>query len=320
MQNYNKKTKMNDFSAFKTQWHPAVELIVIVLAWFFSAILAGGILIGVGNLMGMDNVTAMMDGRVAKLSAMEINQLRGLQMLGHIGQFLLPAFIFMAIVKKTNQTQYLLLDKIPSFSLFSVAVCWLLGSMAFIQFTYYLNQQIPLPEWATNTEKDIAEMVKAFLKMDSIAILFFNLMVIAVVPAIGEEILFRGIIQRILIRLTQNPHIGIWLTGVWFSAMHLQLEGFIPRMVLGAMLGYLAYWSRSLWLPIGVHFLNNGLQVLAAYLLQKQIIATDIEKIETFALVPTLISTVLTALLAYFLHRSTQNEQTEYLAEVLTDD
>jgi hypothetical protein len=320
VQNYNKKTKMNEFLEPTIKWHPAIELLLIVGAWIFSAILAAGVVLGIAYLMGIEDVAGMMDGQAASLSPIEINQLRWLQVIGHICQFLLPACLFIWIRQKTMRTQYLLLDNLPTAPQFSASVFWLLGSMAFIQFSYYLNQQIPLPEWATDTEKGIAEMVKAFLKMDTIGLLFFNLIVIAVVPAIGEEILFRGVIQRIMIRLTRNPHLGIWLTGIWFSAMHLQLEGFLPRMILGAMLGYLAYWSRSLWLPIGVHLLNNGLQVIAAYLLQQKIIDTDIEKIETFALLPTLVSTVLTLTIAYFLHNFSQKEQVEYLKEVYKED
>jgi membrane protease YdiL (CAAX protease family) len=87
----------------------------------------------------------------------------------------------------------------------------------------------------------------------------------AVIPALGEEFLFRGLIQKLFKDLSGNVHAGIILSAILFSAMHMQFYGFIPRFALGVMLGYMMYWSGSLWLPIIAHFINNFLAVITTW-------------------------------------------------------
>ena len=95
--------------------------------------------------------------------------------------------------------------------------------------------------------------------------LFVNIIVMAALPAICEEFLFRGTLQNLLEKKSSKPHLAIWITAIIFSAIHLQFYGFIPRMLLGAYLGYLLYWSRSLWLPVLAHFLHNALSILVSF-------------------------------------------------------
>jgi membrane protease YdiL (CAAX protease family) len=133
------------------------------------------------------------------------------------------------------------------------------------QFTYWLNQQIPLPEWADTMEQKASGMLEGLMVMDSPWEFLFNLLVMAVLPAVGEELMFRGIIQQKMEEQTKNGHLAIWITAVIFSAIHFQFEGFLARMVLGAALGYLFFWTRNLWIPIAAHFLTNALQVFVRY-------------------------------------------------------
>jgi len=92
-----------------------------------------------------------------------------------------------------------------------------------------------------------------------------GLLVIAAIPAVSEELFFRGIVQTKLVAYFKNPHWAIWLGAVFFSAFHFQFEGFFPRIVLGAVLGYLYYWSINLWIPIILHFFNNAMLVSAPF-------------------------------------------------------
>ena len=154
----------------------------------------------------------------------------------------------------------------------------------FINFIGELNANMVLPEWMSGVEKwmrnaeDNAEVLtKAFLKVDSINGLLFNLFMIAFLPAIGEELLFRGVIQRIFTNWTRSYHWGIWISAILFSALHMQFFGFIPRMLLGAMFGYLLVWSGSMWLSIFAHFLNNGIAVIAMYMIDKNMLTGDVE-------------------------------------------
>jgi membrane protease YdiL (CAAX protease family) len=127
-------------------------------------------------------------------------------------------------------------------------------------------------------EDGAAEMVKNLLLVDQPYELWFNLFIIAVVPAIGEEFIFRGILQKKLVEQMKNPHVAIWLAALIFSAIHMQFQGFLPRMLLGAILGYLYHWTGNLWVPIFAHLVNNGVQIVGQYFFQKGMIEINMEE------------------------------------------
>jgi len=146
-------------------------------------------------------------------------------------------------------------------------------SMPIMSWIVELNADVVFPDflsdveqWMHQSEDDAMGLTKAFLTFDGIGSLIYVLIIVAVVPAIGEELLFRGVLQKSFIKLTNNPHWGIWITAFLFSALHMQFFGFFPRMLLGAVFGYLFLWSKSLWLPILGHFINNGTVVIISYL------------------------------------------------------
>ena len=96
--------------------------------------------------------------------------------------------------------------------------------------------------------------------------MILNLFIIAILPAVGEEFFFRGVLQKILIRLFKSGHVAIWVTAFIFSAIHFQFFGFVPRFILGLIFGYLFFWSSTLWLPVISHFINNAVPVIMAYI------------------------------------------------------
>jgi hypothetical protein len=96
---------------------------------------------------------------------------------------------------------------------------------------------------------------------------------------VGEELLFRGALQNVLVEWTKKTHLSVWITAIIFSALHAQFYGFLPRMLLGVILGYTYIWSGSLWLPMLFHFLNNGLAVLFSYLIGKGMLTPTAETV-----------------------------------------
>ena len=114
------------------------------------------------------------------------------------------------------------------------------------------------------------------LNVDTIGGLLLNMIVIALIPAIGEEMTFRGVLQQWLTR-KMNPHLAILLSAAIFSFIHFQFYGFLPRMFLGVLLGYMFYITGSLWTSILMHFLNNGTAVVLYYLNSKSVIDIDVE-------------------------------------------
>ena len=140
--------------------------------------------------------------------------------------------------------------------------------------------------------------------MHSIPDVLFNIFMIALLPALGEELLFRGIVQKIFTQWSKNVHLGVWISAVLFSAMHVQFYGFIPRMMLGALLGYLLVWSGSLWLPIMAHFVNNASAVIFTYLFDKQMMTVNPDKIGTESdYTSVLISVLLTGVLLWLIYK-----------------
>jgi hypothetical protein len=116
-------------------------------------------------------------------------------------------------------------------------------------------------------------------RADGAVDLLVNLVVIALLPAIGEELMFRGVVQRVMTGLFRNVHAGVVLTAVVFSAIHVQFFGFFPRMLLGVYLGYLLLWSGTIWMPVAAHFLNNAAAVIAAYLVDSGRLPVDPDRI-----------------------------------------
>jgi membrane protease YdiL (CAAX protease family) len=121
-------------------------------------------------------------------------------------------------------------------------------------------------DWARDQEDKLAEMTKFLTHFESFGAFLFGLLVIAVIPAIGEEFVFRGLIQNELWRGSRNIHIAIWVSAFLFSAIHIQFFGFLPRLLLGALFGYLYYWSGNLLVPMIAHFFNNGFSLTMIYL------------------------------------------------------
>lgn len=157
-----------------------------------------------------------------------------------------------------------------------LAVIILFASMPFISLITQVNQQLILPEWLNgleswmqNLEKSAQETTNLLLAGTSIWDYLGNLLFIGVFAAVAEEFFFRGVMQPLLVKLFKNKHVGVWMTAFIFSLMHLQFYGFLPRVILGVLLGYLFVYSRNLWIPIIIHFLNNALVVTFSFFLKE---------------------------------------------------
>jgi membrane protease YdiL (CAAX protease family) len=128
------------------------------------------------------------------------------------------------------------------------------------------------------------------------------MVVFAVLPAIGEELAFRGIVQNELHRWWKNPHVAIWVAAIIFGVIHMQFYGVVPRIMLGVLFGYLYWWSGNIWVPIIGHFINNGFMVLMMFLAQRRAVNINVESTEPESLTLSLLSLVLTAVLLYGLY------------------
>lgn len=209
-----------------------------------------------------------------------IPALKMMQVMQALGLFVVPTFIF-AKLDSTHISAYLSLNKKPQFYSLILVALLMLGAQPLINWMAELNAQMPAPAWMQKAEKDAAEVTKVFLQMNGAGDLLLNLFMIALIPAVGEELLFRGLFQRLFQQLTKNPHLGVWLSAIFFSALHMQFLGFFPRMFMGAAFGYVLLWSGSLWLPVVGHFVNNAGAVIIAYMIQKAGMPQKLETVGT---------------------------------------
>ena len=158
--------------------------------------------------------------------------------------------------------------------------------------------------WARTSEDRATVLTKFLTRFNSASRFWVGVVVIALVPAIAEELVFRGVIQKNLVRWF-SPHVGVWLGAAIFSAIHFQFFGFVPRFVLGLVLGYLYLWSGNILVSMAAHFTQNAFQLLIIYLTQRGQFGWGFDPDATDALPWTLVvpSVLLTAGLLYFLHQ-----------------
>ena len=175
------------------------------------------------------------------------------------------------------------------------------------------NQAVRLPESLSGLEQLMQQMeeqadrlLQGFLTYKNGAwwVLLMNLIILAVLPAVGEELTFRGVLQSFF----RNRHVAVWVTAFIFSFVHFQFYGFIPRLLLGAILGYALAWSGEIRYSIIMHATNNALSVIVFYLgtYVWHLSQTDIDAIgtgQTWWL--TLVCTPVMCLLLYIFYRLT---------------
>jgi len=263
---------------------PVTKLVFVILMvisgfilFFLAGILLAIPLFHINLLTNMAILSDYKDPRVVPL-------LKYFQIIQSVGFFIIPALLA-GLFFDGNPARYLKMDrKTPSFILL-ITLIIMLVSLPMINYMVSVNEMMKLPQflqgienWMKDAEDQAAQLTDAFLGTETVSGLLVNLFMIAILPAFGEEMLFRGVLQRLFSEWFRNVHVGIIFTAFIFGAIHLQFYGILPRMFLGLMFGYLYYWSGSLWLPIFAHFLNNGSAVIVSFLGNRGIIHGQYEE------------------------------------------
>jgi hypothetical protein len=271
-------TAFQGMKPFPQLMFSAFVIIVSFLAFLLISMLLAIPLFGLDSMMSIPTLNDLSDPESIRI-------LKYFQVIQSIGLFIVPPVI-LAWLFHGKIAEYLYLKRnATSTSIFLVAIL-VVFALPLINFIGEWNTRMEFPEflagmerWMKNAEENAAELTEAFLKVETTGGLLLNLVMIAVLPAIGEELLFRGVIQRIFTNWTRSHHWGIWISAILFSALHIQFYGFVPRMLLGVLFGYLLVWSGSMWLPIMAHFFNNGFAVVAMYLIDKNVLNPSVEEI-----------------------------------------
>ena len=186
---------------------------------------------------------------------------------------------------------------------FVLASTWIAQWNAALRLPMFLRD---FEVWAQQREVSLREVLKLLTSFEDIPSLIMGLVAMAVVPAVGEELLFRGVLQNMLYQGYRRRDAAIWASAVIFSAVHGQFYAFFPRLLIGALLGYIYWWTRNLLFPIIGHFCNNATVLLLIYLHRQGVLAQDVTDATSFEL-PALpwfiLATGIAALLAIAMHR-----------------
>lgn len=211
-----------------------------------------------------------------------IPALRIMQLLQGLGMLVVPSIIYLWISSSWEQVKQLFGSPVRQSVMISIV--FFMVAFPFVNYLAEWNAGWNLPtflgDWMEGKESQAGEITKLFLDMPNVGLLVLNLIMIALLPAVGEELIFRGIMQRGLQKRV-NPHVAIWLAAILFSAVHMQFLGFVPRMLMGVAMGYLFFWSGNLWYPIIAHFTNNAMAVGMAYGVQHNSIESTLESAGT---------------------------------------
>lgn len=274
-------------------------------------IIAALIIIGLILSLVVSTITTFASSSFTELSVLRIAQISS-----QIFTFVLPPILYVMLVKE---------NPISALGLNKVKFYWLLLGVAMMYAILPLNSAFA--EWNASLKlpesmKALEEMMKSLqdaaqevtekmLNVNNIGGLIINIIMIAGLAALGEELLFRSLLQTSLIKICKNAHVGIFIASAVFSFIHFEFYGFLPRLVLGLLLGYMFYFSGSIWVPMLMHFVNNGTIVVLYFLNNKGITNIDLDTFGKTS-TPILIASIIAMIaLFYFSARCFKKEHEE---------
>lgn len=233
----------------------------------------------------------MLGGGRTGVENSSVYSLKILQLTMSVFLFILP-LLFLAQYWYENPAESLHFTVKPTGKQIILVLLLAIAIIPFINLLAYFNEQIQLPNALKNVEdyfkvkeKQAANTVAIFLNVSGVGGYLFNLFLMALIPAFGEELFFRGAVQNIFSEKF-SKHAAVWIAAALFSLIHFQMYGFIPRMMMGAAFGYILVWTRTLWLPILAHLLNNTLAISVSFFMKN---TDDLQKIENIGKADTLV-------------------------------
>lgn len=206
-----------------------------------------------------------------------VSALRLMQAVQSLGMLIAPSALFLYVQGPSNLTLF----RWPVRQPVTICVVLFMVLLPFVNYVAELNGRLVLPgelgAWVREKEGHLQALTARFLDMPDALTLMINLVVMALLPALGEELLFRGVFQRLMQRSGVSAHLSVWLAAALFSAIHMQFLGFVPRLLMGAVLGYLLLWSGNLWYPIIAHFANNAAAIILSFAQQRDLLTVDVD-------------------------------------------
>lgn len=248
-----------------------------------------------------------------------ITVIRGMQLAQFIGLFLVPVFLFAAL-SDPKPSRYLRLNQPWKPAYYLMGILIMLAAIPLSGLLGEINKSIPFPnstlQWMKEAEAEAEKAQQILLSKHTLNDLFLNFFFVAALAGVGEELFFRGVLQRLFIRWTKSPWAGILIAAAIFSAIHMQFMGFLPRFMLGILLGALYWYSGSLWASILAHFFYDAFILLMIYLNPQMASQDTLSNEKTMLWVWGLISLAAVVAVLWWMKKSSQ---TQY-ADIYKDD
>jgi uncharacterized protein len=286
---------------------PSWALLIIVLAY----LVFGFVIL----ILATSNADTAVIG-----SSMSVNFMRWAQLINSIVVFVLPVAILALVFRSDKLRFFNLHNSINAKQTVNVVILFVIA-IPIVGLSSYLNKAIlDLPAlnafkiYNNVIEQSLETMAKTFFSDKSISGLISNIIVVAIGAAVTEEIFFRGTLQRLFHENIKSIHLSVWITAILFSAFHMQFSGFIPRMILGALLGYIYIFTGNLWLPIIGHFVNNALGVIGNHFNITQL--SDTESMKPNATLY-LVATVCIGITVFLLVKIRNSEPLKFYSSLL---
>lgn len=285
-----------------TPWYSLLFLLFIFIAGLFVGQFLGLFISILFTDLTLNEVPELVSIPFSKNKWLPIMLIQG---IGAMCGFVVAGIIYVKLIEKFEWYELFSFKNVKVWAVILtivLVVSFMFANTIFIEW----NMNISFPDfmkgfesWARQKEDELKLVTEFLTVFDSFGQFIIGFIVIAIIPAIGEELIFRGILQNKLEVYFKNAHLAILVSSILFSGFHLQFYGFIPRLLLGILFGYLYYWSRSLWYPILAHLINNGLTLIMIYLYQTGRIEIDIESEESYPANVIIIFSVITMYMMY---------------------
>jgi membrane protease YdiL (CAAX protease family) len=258
---------MKGFYQYKTASQQLLFFISISIVSFF--------IIGLLGTLALSAITGITMEQMSSLGTIDPHHpwlgffIRGMQLVQFVGLFLIPSWLAAYLFTEKSGSNYLGFRKPSHIGFWVIGTMIILLALPLVQWLGEVNRTIQFPpeitEWIKAKENEANDTVKALLSLRSPKDLILNLIFVAGLAAVGEELLFRGVLQRIFVKQFNQAWPAIIFSAFLFAALHLQFYGFLPRFVLGILLGAVYWYSGSLWIPILAHFIYDALLITLVY-------------------------------------------------------
>jgi uncharacterized protein len=205
-------------------------------------------------------------------SAAFVSAFKIIQVFADIGTFIIPAIALVYLFFGVGPARFMGINKPVNPLPVVIAICLALTIQPLVDLSARLNEMLHLPNLfhGINMDDKMEILMQKLLYMPHMSDLLINILFVAILPAVAEELFFRGFLQKTLQKWIKNAHVAVFIAAFVFSFIHFEFSGLLPRMLLGLLLGYVFLWSGDIKLSILIHFTNNFLDLMQVWYMQQQ--------------------------------------------------